>query len=187
MDPAWIEWLGAVARWTFYVLVGGLTAAALERLYSRHASQDAAASENRDRASAPRGTLRQVLFEYVANVEVETPPHIAIPPPDAGWIASGPADALCAEVSRAMDSRQVPPHEKHRFLADLERAIRLEEQLARDDNGEGNAERRYVVTQRWSLAERFHTLVADPPGEIVERIRGASAAEPVGEGHPRET
>jgi len=81
------------------------------------------------------------------------------------------ARELVDRIIAEMDRSHVPTLERDAFLDELRRAIHAEERLGAVDLECRETERRYLETQRWALAERFHGLVRDPHPEIVARIR----------------
>ena len=169
MDPVWIERLGVASRWIFLALVGGLLAALLARRLPR----SRAAPRRRDTA------LRSPLWEYVCNFAPGDTDEAPAGAYDDALPSAG-ARALLDEVSRVMAAASHVGHvTRQSFLDDLRSTIRLEEGLRRHANGDRTADLRFAETRRWALAERFHTLVEDPPHELVRRIRGESLEERV--------
>jgi hypothetical protein len=154
MDPAWFELAGKVALFLFAVLVVALLAAGA--------------------APAAVGRIGGFLHEYVGNAALgrKTAPHLGPPSRDS----NGEARALLDRILRELERRHVAPTERETFLVDLQRAILSEERLHALTGAAREAERRFLATKRWALAERFHAMVGDPPRELVARIQSGFAA-----------
>jgi len=109
------------------------------------------------------------LWEYVGNRDLA--------PADGGPAArvdrrrERDARVLVERIVDELKRRAVSPAEREAFLRELREEIRSEARLQATGSLPHEAERRYLETRRWALAERFHAMVEDPPPEIVALIK----------------
>jgi hypothetical protein len=163
MESTWLELAGRSSLFLFATVVVTLLVAGAMRALSCPAPR-----AGRLPRTPTLDRLDRFVCEYVGNVVLEEP-EAGRGPVDRR--ADGEPRTLIDQIVGEMERRHVPPSERETFLADLRHAIRSEERLHALDVEAHEAERRFLETQRWALAERFHSIVEDPPPDIVDRIK----------------
>ena len=149
----WFQGAGNLSLYFFAAVVGVLLIGMLARTQP----------DQRDR----------LFLEYVGNVALDE-----LPGPLVERRANVRTRRLVQEITCEMEKRRIPSTEKERFLEELRIAIRSEERLSADGTAWRENERRFLESQRWGLAERFHALLEDAPAEMVARIKAGFHSHP---------
>ena len=159
----WFQGAGNLSLYFFAAVVGVLLIGMLAR----------AQPDQRSSRGPIRGRVDRLFLEYVGNVALDELP---------GALVERRADVrtrrLVEEITWEMEKRRIPSTEKERFLEDLRIAIRSEERLSADGTAWRENEQRFLESQRWGLAERFHALLEDAPAEMVARIKAGFHSHP---------
>ena len=151
MDPRWLEAAGRLSLYLFYALVGTMTIS-----LSGHALYPTV----RPRRRAP--PVDRFLTEYLGNVDsrvVEDRRRLQ------------ETRALVDRIQAELRRRRVPPHEREAFMTRLRETIRFEQRFLDLSRYDLRAEEEALHVRRLGLADAFHALLADPPQEIVARIK----------------
>jgi len=181
MDPTWLELVGTLSLFLFATVVLALLIVGTARALSR--TPRPSTTDLRDPQCVTAGGARRpvrarvldridhFLREYVGNLALEELEPAGGSSRLHERRTNGDTRALLDQIIGEMDRRNVSSFERETFLEDLRRTIRSEERLHTLGLEGREAERRFLETLRWALAERFHSIVRDPPQHIVARIK----------------